>query len=140
MSSINYAYFFKILNIIKVTDGDTVKVEIDQGFSNRKITSIRMLGYDAPETYRPKCKEEREGGYRVKEYLVEKIKNCLISGPLYVHTEKHGKYGGRYLGTLYHKYEGEFFNINDEVRIFMETNNLTKEELRAKGMKGKKTK
>lgn len=67
-------YRFKA-KIIRVVDGDTYKVEVDQGFGNTKKMTLRLQGVDTPETWRPKSEAEREHGVRATEF----VKN-LIEG------------------------------------------------------------
>ena len=41
--------FIRKARLLEVIDGDTLKVEIDQGFNLRMITNIRLAGVDTPE-------------------------------------------------------------------------------------------
>ena len=129
MVNIQFEFFFKVLQVLKITDGDTVKLEIDQGFGNRKVTNIRMMGYDAPETYRPINEIEREAGYKVKEFLMQLVMDHVNN--LFVWTEKADKYGDRWDGYLFYKDQtGQLQEINEQVQTFMETEHLTKDEVR----------
>lgn len=121
-------YFYRVLEVVKVVDGDTVDVVIDLGFKLTMKLRIRMTGYDAPETYRPKCDAERKAGLKVKEYLkslLEKYKDCL-----HIATQPVPGIYGRWQGTLYALKGNSVVCINAEVLEFMKENKLTKEEIR----------
>lgn len=45
--------------VIKVVDGDTIKVRANIWVDQTVIVSVRLRGVDAPELYRPKCKTEK---------------------------------------------------------------------------------
>lgn len=88
-------YTYKIKEIIRVVDGDTVDVLIDLGFGITKKERVRIAGIDAPET-RTKDLEEKRFGYEAKSFLESYLTEDLII----IKTEKEGKYG-RILGWLY---------------------------------------
>ena len=46
--------------VIKVVDGDTIKVRANIWVDQTVIVSVRLRGVDAPELYRPKCPAEKE--------------------------------------------------------------------------------
>jgi len=119
-------YIYKISDIIRIIDGDTIEVFIELGFNVYHREKVRLLGFDAPETFRPQTERERIGGKKVKEYLTSLLKD---EKNLYIKTKKRGKYG-RYLGIILKKENNILISINDNVKLFMESNNLTKKELR----------
>ena len=89
-------YEYKVKEVTKVVDGDTVDVIIDLGFGLFKKERCRVAGIDSPES-RTRDKKEKEYGLQAKAYL----KGLLESAEkLYVRTEKDGKYG-RMLGWFY---------------------------------------
>lgn len=88
--------------IVDVVDGDTVKVYIDLGFGIHFVDKLRFLDFDAPETWRPKSKGEKEKGEMVKEWLQKKISGRTIQLRTYKRTR--GKYG-RILARIF--IEGE---------------------------------
>ena len=47
---------------MEVVDGDTVRIESG---------TVRLGGYDTPETHRPECEEERAWGQRATDRLTE---------------------------------------------------------------------
>lgn len=121
-------YFYKVIKIDKVVDGDTVDVVIDLGFHIQMKLRVRLLGYDAPETFRPKCKAEREAGLKVKAYL-KKILNTYEDS-LHLATKPSPSIYGRWLGTFYALTDNGIVCINDEVEKFIEENGLNKQKIR----------
>jgi micrococcal nuclease len=100
-------YEYKVKEIAKVVDGDTVDVIVDLGFSLFKKERCRVAGIDSPES-RTRDKKEKAYGLEAKAYL----KGLLSSAEnLTVRTEKDGKYG-RMLGWLYcDNIEGSINNL-----------------------------
>ena len=92
-------YIYRIKNILKVVDGDTIDADIDLGFSISLEKRIRLAGVDTPESRTTDLKEKALG-LEVKEWLKKNIdgkKNILIKTELPDSTEKYG----RILGRLY---------------------------------------
>ena len=89
-------YEYRIKNVVKVVDGDTLDLEIDLGFSLTKKERCRVAGIDTPEC-RTRDKEEKQYGLAAKLYMKGLLKNGTN---LRVKTEKDGKYG-RMLGWIY---------------------------------------
>lgn len=87
-------YEYKIKEIIKVYDGDTITVIIDLGFGITKKEVIRLFGIDTPEIRG----EERPEGLKSRLRLVELLEQYPDT---YIKTykDKTGKYG-RLLGDL----------------------------------------
>lgn len=92
-------YNYKVTEIKRTVDGDTIDVVIDLGFNISKSTRVRLLGIDAPET-RTKDKKEKEKGLKSKEFL-----SALLDGfhdyneVVLVSTKLDGF--GRSLGHIY---------------------------------------
>ena len=89
-------YEYKVKEVTKVVDGDTIDVIVDLGFSLFKKERCRVAGIDTPES-RTRDKKEKVYGLEAKAYLkglLSEAKN------LTVRTEKDGKYG-RMLGWLF---------------------------------------
>lgn len=63
------SFSWRILQLVKVLDGDTVDLKIDRGFYDTSVIRFRLLGIDTPEL-RSKDPEERAAGQRAKEYAV----------------------------------------------------------------------
>ena len=89
-------YEYKIKEVVKIVDGDTLDVIIDLGFDMYKKERIRLNGIDAPES-RTLDTEEKKFGLEAKAFLERRIKDC---NNLWVSTEKDGKYG-RMLGDIW---------------------------------------
>ena len=93
--------------LVKVVDGDTVKLIIDLGFKIKVAVSLRLVGIDTPEK-RSSSGLEQKAAYKAELYLEKMIKNK----DLIVSTKKNDMYG-RYVGTLYVKDGNEVVNINN---------------------------
>ena len=96
-------YNFRVTEIVKVLDGDTIDVIIDLGFDLYKKERVRVAGVDTPEK-RTRDLEEKELGLDATRWLKEKLEGA-ISGDddLVIRTELVGGVGkyGRLLGWLY---------------------------------------
>tara|TARA_B100001109_G_scaffold249442_1_gene241402 strand:- start:23459 stop:23917 length:459 start_codon:yes stop_codon:yes gene_type:complete len=96
-------YNFRVTEINRVLDGDTIDVTIDLGFDLYKKERVRVAGVDTPEK-RTRNLEEKELGKDATNWLKEKLDGA-ISGDdeLSVRTELVGGVGkyGRLLGWLY---------------------------------------
>mgnify|MGYP003131319246 CR=1 FL=1 len=101
------AYEYKIKEVLRVVDGDTIDVLIDLGFGLTKKERVRVAGIDTPES-RTKNLYEKYLGKEASAYLEEELmfENIIIK------TEKDGKYG-RMLGWLYK--EGEDISIQERM-------------------------
>ena len=84
--------------ITKIVDGDTIKCDIDLGFSMfLSNQTIRLYGVDTPES-RTSDKEEKYYGNLSKQFLNDYCpKGSYIT--LRTHLDKKGKFG-RILGEL----------------------------------------
>ena len=96
-------YNFRVVEINRVVDGDTIDVTIDLGFDLFKKERVRVAGVDTPEK-RTRDKEEKALGIDATNWLKEKL-NSAIAGDddLVIRTELVGGVGkyGRLLGWLY---------------------------------------
>jgi len=96
-------YNFRVIEINRVVDGDTIDVTIDLGFDLYKKERVRVAGVDTPEK-RTRDDEEKVLGYDATNWLKEKLEGA-ISGDddLIIRTELVGGMGkyGRLLGWLY---------------------------------------
>ena len=90
-------YEYRIKEVAKVVDGDTVDVILDLGFGLYKKERCRIAGIDTPEK-RTRDKDEKLLGLDATEYA----ENWFGCDPkeIEVRTEKDGKYG-RMLGWFY---------------------------------------
>ena len=96
-------YNFRVIEINRVVDGDTIDVTIDLGFDLYKKERVRVAGVDTPEK-RTRDQEEKALGYDATNWLEGKL-NGAIAGDddLVIRTELVGGVGkyGRLLGWLY---------------------------------------
>ena len=102
---------YRIKQVSKVVDGDTIDVDIDLGFNISYSQRLRLAGIDTPES-RTLDRLEKSLGIESKEYLKLKFKE---SKDIVVKTEKPDsseKYG-RILGWVY--LDGDTVSINDKM-------------------------
>ena len=96
-------YNFRVTEITKVLDGDTIDVLIDLGFDLFKKERVRIAGVDTPEK-RTRDLEEKALGIDATNWLKEKLESTLAGDDeLTIRTELVGGVGkyGRLLGWLY---------------------------------------
>ena len=96
-------YNFRVVEINKVLDGDTIDVTIDLGFDLFKKERVRVAGVDTPEK-RTRDLEEKALGYDATNWLKEKLEGAVAGDDdLVIRTELVGGVGkyGRLLGWLY---------------------------------------
>lgn len=89
-------YEYKIKEIVKVVDGDTVDVLIDLGFSVYHKERVRLSGIDTPEM-NSKNLTEKEIAKKAKSFLTVWLKD---QKNLTIKTYKDDKYG-RLLGEIF---------------------------------------
>mgnify|MGYP002507759389 CR=1 FL=1 len=91
--SLRDPYIYRIKQITKVVDGDTIDADIDLGFDISLSKRIRLAAVDTPES-RTADANEKKYGLESKEWLkhkVENAKNILIKTELPDSTEKYGR-------------------------------------------------
>ena len=96
-------YNFRVVEINRVLDGDTIDVTIDLGFDLFKKERVRIAGVDTPEK-RTRDLEEKELGIDATNWLKEKLDSTIAGDDeLTIRTELVGGVGkyGRLLGWLY---------------------------------------
>jgi len=96
-------YNFRVTEINKVVDGDTIDVTIDLGFDLCKKERVRVAGIDTPEK-RTRDLEEKALGIDATNWLKEKLADAIAGDDeLTIRTELSGGIGkyGRLLGWLY---------------------------------------
>jgi endonuclease YncB( thermonuclease family) len=96
-------YNFRVIEINRVVDGDTIDVTIDLGFDLYKKERVRVAGVDTPEK-RTKDDEEKVLGYDATNWLKDKLEGAIAGDDdLVIRTELVGGVGkyGRLLGWLY---------------------------------------
>jgi len=92
-------YEYRVKQVLKVVDGDTIDVVIDLGFDISFTSRVRLAGIDTPES-RTTDAREKILGQEVKEYLKKALDGAT---DIVIRTEKvdsSEKYG-RILGWLF---------------------------------------
>lgn len=95
MSKSHNVYYYKAI-VDRIVDADTFDVVIDLGFSLTHKIRIRILDYDAPESYRPKSEQEKILAYRAVEFATKLLKNKDII----IETQCERGYYQRYLANI----------------------------------------
>ena len=96
-------YNFRVIEINRVLDGDTIDVTIDLGFDLYKKERVRVAGVDTPEK-RTKDAEEKAIGIDATNWLKDHLDGAINGDDdLIIRTELDGGVGkyGRLLGWLY---------------------------------------
>ena len=96
-------YNFRVVEVNRVVDGDTIDVTIDLGFDLFKKERVRVAGVDTPEK-RTRDLEEKELGIDATNWMKEKLEGAIDGeDDLIIRTELVGGMGkyGRLLGWLY---------------------------------------
>ena len=96
-------YNFRVTEINRVVDGDTIDVTIDLGFDLYKKERVRVAGVDTPEK-RTRDLEEKALGLDATQWLKDKLEGAIDGDDeLTIRTELKGGVGkyGRLLGWLY---------------------------------------
>ena len=96
-------YNFRVVEINRVLDGDTIDVTIDLGFDLFKKERVRIAGVDTPEK-RTRDLEEKALGIDATNWLKDKLEGAIAGDDdLVIRTELVGGMGkyGRLLGWLY---------------------------------------
>jgi micrococcal nuclease len=106
-------YIYRIKEIHKVVDGDTIDASIDLGFDISLEKRIRLAGVDTPESRTTDLKEKAMG-LESKEWLKKKLegaKDIIIKTELPDSTEKYG----RIIGHLF--INGEEISLNNQMIV-----------------------
>ena len=96
-------YHFRVTEINRVLDGDTIDVTIDLGFDLFKKERVRIAGVDTPEK-RTRDLEEKALGLDATEWMKKHLEDTIAGDEqLTIRTELVGGMGkyGRLLGWLY---------------------------------------
>ena len=108
-------YNFRVTEINKVLDGDTIDVTIDLGFNLFKKERVRVAGVDTPEK-RTRDLEEKALGIDATNWLKKKLEDTIDGDEeLTIRTELKGGVGkyGRLLGWLY--IGDEIVSLNEQM-------------------------
>ena len=104
-------YIYRIREIHKVVDGDTIDADIDLGFDISLTKRIRLAGVDTPES-RTADANEKKYGLDSKDWLKHRLefaKDIIIRTELPDSTEKYG----RIIGHLF--INGEETSLNTQM-------------------------
>ena len=96
-------YNFRVVEINRVLDGDTIDVTIDLGFDLYKKERVRIAGVDTPEK-RTRDLEEKALGLDATNWMKKELEGAIEGeDDLVIRTELVGGMGkyGRLLGWLY---------------------------------------
>ena len=96
-------YNFRVTEVNRVLDGDTIDVTIDLGFDLFKKERVRIAGVDTPEK-RTRDLEEKALGLDATEWMKKHLEDTIEGDEeLIIRTELVGGMGkyGRLLGWLY---------------------------------------
>ena len=104
-------YIYRVKQVLKVVDGDTIDASIDLGFDISLEKRIRLAGVDTPESRTTDLKEKAMG-LESKEWLKKKLegaKDIIIKTELPDITEKYG----RIIGHLF--INGQEISLNNQM-------------------------
>lgn len=77
-------------DVIRVVDGDTIKVRARIWVDQSVEVSVRLAGIDAPEIFRPRCDAEKAPGRAAKAAVAAQVGETV-----YLRDIRNGKYAGR---------------------------------------------
>jgi endonuclease YncB( thermonuclease family) len=99
---------------VRVVDGDTIVLLVDNGFRNREEHSFRLLGVDTPEIFSGPA-EERARGAEAKTETARWLAKAIELGgvgeewPLVIRTQKDKQTFNRYIAEVWDA-DGECLN------------------------------
>lgn len=102
--------------LVRVTDGDTVRFNLDHGMSIRSVQAIRLAGVDAPEMDTPAGKAAR---LWVVDWFASHDHDDLNEWPFRVTTVKDRRTFNRYIGVVRCDVCGAV--LNDDVNAYLVT-------------------
>lgn len=83
--------------VIKVVDGDTIKVRATIWVDQTVEVSVRLRGIDAPELYRPKCEAEKRLARQAKAAVSAA---SPVGSLVTLSNVTQDKYGGRVIASV----------------------------------------
>jgi len=120
----NSIHTFKVKEVVRVIDGDTVILKLDLGFYIDHTVYVRLLDVHAPEI-RGKEKEE---GIRIKHVLISFLRDHLEQGySMTLGTKKTGKFG-RWLGEILIDVDGIQVSANEFINYHIDELEEVKED------------
>jgi micrococcal nuclease len=93
--------------LVRVIDGDTIDLQIDQGFRSYRMERARLLGLNCPEVHGA----TRAAGDAATAFVIGwlRVGSALDPWPLILQTEKSDVFG-RYLATVFRVIDGACLN------------------------------
>ncbi|MFO1210597.1 MAG: thermonuclease family protein [Amaricoccus sp.] len=73
--------------VVRVLDGDTV----DLACPGRRAVRARIVGYDAPELYSPRCTAERDAAVRATRILGTRVGNATRTEVAFLGRDRYGR-------------------------------------------------
>ncbi len=106
MPEVNWTYGCRLVRVI---DGDTVVMDIDNGFRNREQHAIRLVDVNAPEMF---SGDDREHGKRIRQMVIEWFDRQPVTQtfPFIIQTLADRQTFNRYIGTIWSRDTGESLN------------------------------
>ena len=92
--------------VVRIVDGDTLRVTVDLGFDLHLDATIRLLGIDTPERF-------TERGKKATAFVRERIDT---GSKVFLRSFKRGKYG-RWLGDVFYEADGILKSLVEDLRI-----------------------
>lgn len=83
-------------DVVKVLDGDTVRVKVAIWIDQEILVSVRLPGIDAPEVFRPECAQEKKHGELARIFA----EDFLDGHDITIHDMERGKYAGRIVARI----------------------------------------
>ena len=84
-----------LVEVVRVKDGDTLKVRVHIWLDQYVTVSVRVLGVDTPEM-RARCRRERVGAEAAREFV-----RSIATEGVTIRNVRYGKYAGRVLADVY---------------------------------------
>ncbi|MEO1643465.1 MAG: thermonuclease family protein [Pseudomonadota bacterium] len=83
--------------VIRIVDGDTIKVRATIWVDQTVEVSVRLRGIDAPEIYRPKCEAEKALARTAKQLVAAA---APVGSQVLISDISRDKYGGRVVANI----------------------------------------
>lgn len=83
--------------VIKMIDGDTIKVRATIWVDQTVVVSVRLRGIDAPELFRPKCQAEKTLARTAKASVAA---SSPVGSMVTLSNVTRDKYGGRVVASV----------------------------------------
>lgn len=99
-------YTYRVAEVVRVVDGDTVDLRVDLGFHVELLERFRLAGIDTPEL----VGAERRRGLEAAAWLDATLR-AASPGALWVESDKLDSFR-RWLGTLWLMEPGGPLNVN----------------------------